>query len=248
VTWDSPPPTLGTSPAPERDLSAAGESGDTMHAIATNDEGDDVRTVQDADDPVLGVLDRVVGAIRDADIPFLVIGEIGSALWGRDRGTNDIDLFVRPETSPRVLDLLERAGFETRVVHEHWLSKASLGDIDVDIIYRASRDILLDEEMMERASWVTYRGRHLPVAAPEDLIVMKAAATREDTARYWYDALGILASAPLDWEYLVKRARQHGPRRILSLLLFATSVDLVVPPGPMQELFTAVAGEGDADG
>jgi predicted nucleotidyltransferase len=218
-----------------------------MHTVTTNDEGDNVRTVEDADDPVLGVLDRVVEAISDADIPFLVIGEIGSALWGRDRGTNDIDLFVRPETSPRVLDLLEQAGFETRVVHEHWLSKASLGGIDVDIIYRASRDILLDEEMLEHASSVTYRGRRLRVAAPEDLLVMKAAATREDTARYWYDALGILASAPLDWDYLVKRARQHGARRVLSLLLFATSVDLVVPPGPMQELFAAISGEKDPD-
>jgi hypothetical protein len=32
----------------------------------------------------------------------------------------------------------------------------------------------------------------------------------------------------------------------LSLLLFATSVDLVVPNAPMQELFTAVSG-GDGD-
>ena len=198
------------------------------------------------DDPVLAVLDRVIEVVRSAEIPFLVIGEIGSAQWGRDRGTNDIDLFVRPEASPQVVAALAVAGFDARVVHEHWLSKATLDGIDVDIIYRASRDILLDDEMLERASWVTYRGRTLPVAPPEDLLVMKAGATREDTARYWYDALGILSTARLDWEYLVRRARQHGPRRVLSLLLFATSVDLVVPNAPMQELFAAVSG-GDGD-
>jgi len=222
-----------------------------MHAVMEHD-GDEPRSLVDArsraddGDPVLAVLDRATEVVRTAGIPFLVIGEIGSALWGRDRGTNDIDLFVRPEASPHVLELLDAAGFETRIVYEHWLSKASLDGVDVDIIYRASRDILLDDEMLERASWITYRGRTLPVAPPEDLLVMKAGATREDTARYWYDALGIVATAELDWEYLVKRARQHGPRRVLSLLLFATSVDLVVPVAPMQELFAAVSG-GDRD-
>jgi predicted nucleotidyltransferase len=204
---------------------------------------DEARNAADDNDPVLAVLDRTLETVRSAGIPFLVIGEIGSALWGRDRGTNDIDLFVRPEMSPRVLELLGDAGFETRVVYEHWLSKAHLDGVDVDIIYRASRDILLDDEMLERASSVTYRGREIPVAPPEDLVVMKAGATREDTARYWYDALGILSSAPLDWDYLVKRARQHGPRRVLSLLLFATSVDLVVPQAPIRELFAAVSGD-----
>jgi hypothetical protein len=69
---------------------------------------------------------------------------------------------------------------------------------------------------------------------------MKASAAGEDTARYWYDALGILSRADLDWPYLVARARQHGARRTLSLLLFASSVDLVVPSEPMAELWAAV--------
>ena len=202
-------------------------------------------TFVDGSDPVLAVLDRTLEVVRSAEVPFLVIGEIASAVWGRDRGTNDIDLFVRPEASPRVLELLGDAGFDTQVVYEHWLSKAHADGVDVDIIYRASRDILLDDEMLERAAWVDYRGRRLPVAPPEDLVVMKAGATREDTARYWYDALGILSTATLDWEYLVKRARQHGPRRMLSLLLFATSVDLVVPMAPIRELFAAVSGDAD---
>ena len=222
-----------------------------MHAVMEQG-GDEPRgfvaeaaAFADETDPVLRVLDRTLDVVRSAEVPFLVIGEIASAVWGRDRGTNDIDLFVRPEASPHVLELLGDAGFETRVVYDHWLSKAHVDGVDVDILYRASRDILLDDEMLERAAWVDYRGRRVPVAPPEDLVVMKAGATREDTARYWYDALGILSTASLDWEYLVKRARQHGPRRMLSLLLFATSVDMVVPMGPIKELFGAVSGDDD---
>lgn len=62
----------------------------------------------------------------------------------------------------------------------------------------------------------------------------------EDTSRYWYDAAAIIAATELDWDYLVARARQHGARRLLSLLLFATSIDIVVPSGPIETLYEAI--------
>jgi len=210
-----------------------------MHAIV----GTATDVPDTPEDVFLDVLDRAVAAVRSADVPFLVIGEIASSRWGRDRGTGDVDLFVRPEVASRVLSLLHADGFDTRVVYEHWLSKATADGVDVDVIFRASRDILLDDEMLERATETEFRGRTLPVAPPEDLIVMKACATREDTARYWYDALAILSSEELDWPYLVRRARQHGPRRVLSLLLFAGSVDVAVPTGPVAELYGIIGGE-----
>jgi hypothetical protein len=88
---------------------------------------------------------------------------------------------------------------------------------------------------------MSFRGRDVPVAPPEDLIVMKAVAASEDTPRYWYDAVAMVASSELDWDYLVARARQRGARRILSLLLFAASLDLVVPPGPIEDLYEAIS-------
>ncbi len=188
------------------------------------------------------ILDETLSAIREAGIPFLMIGGIGSAIYGRDRGTRDIDLFVRPEAARTVLDVLADRGFETKIEYEHWLYKAEKDDVLVDVIFRSSRDILLSEEMLERARPMSFRGREVPVAPPEDLVVMKAIAASEDTPRYWYDAIAIIAQTELDWDYLVARARQHGARRLLSLLLFAESVDLVVPAGPMASLYEAVAG------
>jgi hypothetical protein len=70
-------------------------------------------------------------------------------------------------------------------------------------------------------------------------MMMKALAYSEDTPRYWFDAVSILARCDLDWEYLVRRARL-GPRRILSLLFFAQANDLVVPDEPMVELLRTV--------
>ena len=55
------------------------------------------REVTEADDGdlFLTVLDEALAAVRGAGVPFLLIGGIGSAVYGRDRSTRDIDLFVR---------------------------------------------------------------------------------------------------------------------------------------------------------
>ena len=192
------------------------------------------------------VLDDTMAALRAADIQFLLIGSVGSCVFGRDRGTRDIDVFVRPESAENALSALAARGFRTKKEYEHWLYKAWKDDVLVDVIFRSSRDILLDQEMLDRARIVTFRGRDVPVAPPEDLVVMKAVAASEDTPRYWYDAIAMIGQTELDWDYLVARARQRGARRILSLLLFADSVDLVVPPEPIESLFEAVGSRRPA--
>ena len=61
-------------------------------------------TEADDGDLFLRVLDQALDALNRAEIPFLLIGGIGSAVYGRDQGTRDIDVFVRPETARKVLD------------------------------------------------------------------------------------------------------------------------------------------------
>ena len=72
------------------------------------------------------------------------------------------------------------------------------------------------------------------------MLVIKAVVNDEHIPRHWYDALGLISFCPLDWDYLVRRAKQFGARRVLSLLLYAQSNDLVVPAGPIRELFHAI--------
>ncbi len=197
-------------------------------------------TEADNGDLFLRVLDEALDALGKAGIPFLLIGGVGSAVYGRDQGTRDIDVFVRPETARKVLEVFGARGFDTKEVAERWLSKAIKHGVLVDVIFRSSRDILLGDEMLARARVMPFRGRMVPIAPPEDLIVMKACAMSEDTSRYWYDAVSIIAHTQLDWDYLVARAREHGARRLLSLLLFATSLDIVVPSEPIETLHEAI--------
>jgi hypothetical protein len=46
--------------------------------------------------------------------------------------------------------------------------------------------------------------------------------------------------AQIDWEYLVKRARK-GSRRVLSLLFYALSLDLIVPDRAITALYERIA-------
>ncbi len=203
-------------------------------ASAPHDRGDE--------EAFLRVLDEARSVLDGLEIPYMSIGGIASSVWGRARWTHDIDFFVRPEDAARVLEALESAGFDTREEYPHWLYKAFKEDVLVDVIFRSTRDILMDDEMVRRVVLTDFRGRTLPVAPPEDVVVMKAIASGEDTPRYWYDALAIIANTPdMDWEYLLRRARQHGARRIMSLLLYAQSNDQVVPPQVVAELFETIA-------
>ncbi len=67
-------------------------------------------TEADNGDLFLRVLDEALDALNEAQVPFLLIGGIGSAVYGRDQGTRDIDVFVRPEMARKVLDVLGNEG------------------------------------------------------------------------------------------------------------------------------------------
>src|SRR5215217_6950607 len=123
------------------------------------------------DDDFHLTLDEAIAAMRDAGIPFLIIGGIASAVMGRDRGTRDVDLFVRPEDARRTLEALECAGFETKVAFPHWLYKGFKRAVLCDVIFRSSKDVLLDDEMLRRAQDREFRGHMLPIAPPEDLLI-----------------------------------------------------------------------------
>ncbi|HEX5938630.1 MAG TPA: nucleotidyltransferase [Actinomycetota bacterium] len=203
---------------------------------------------EEAPDPerLVAVLDEAVAALDGAGITFLLMGGLATSALGRGRGVTDIDVFVHDRDVPSVLAALDAVGFETIVVSPNWLAKGLKDGVLVDVISRSTHDISLTDEILEHAVQVDVQGRRLSSVGPEDLIVMKAVATTEDTARYWYDALGLLGRHDLDWSYLARRARQHGPGRVLSLLFFARSMDLPVPDAIVDDLLESVRPVADA--
>ena len=192
----------------------------------------------------LRVFDDAIGAIEGSGIPYGVIGGIASAALGRPRWSQDgedIDVLVRPEDARRVLEDLRTAGFAEEAADHEWLYKGVKEEVTVDVIFKSSGDIYLDAEMQDRLRTEDFKGRRITVVSPEDLVVMKAVAHDEETPQYWHDALSLVARSEMDWDYLVKRARRHGARRVLSLLLYAQSIDLVVPHEVIKTLFSMVS-------
>jgi predicted nucleotidyltransferase len=203
------------------------------------------------EEPTLEMVSLVVADVieaLDADgVPHLLMGGAGAQTFARPRQTDDIDVFVQPADARRALEVLDKAGFRTEETYPSWLYKAVRHGVLVDVIFRSSGGVYLDDEMLARGQRREYRGTEALLMSPEDLLVVKAMAATEETPHHWYDALALIARRDLDWDYVLVRSRV-GPRRVLSLLLYAESVDLAVPPEAVALLYerthpsTTVAG------
>lgn len=189
---------------------------------------------------VVGALGDVADALDQAGIPYLVIGGIASALYGRARASDDLDILVAKPDAERTLEALEGAGFETERTNDQWIYKGFRDGVQVDVIFWLKGDLYLDDEMLARARRIDVAGRSIAVIPPEDLIVVKVIVHDEQTPRHWGDALGLVANCDdLDWDYLIQRGR-HGARRLLALLVYAQSNDLLVSDDVVRKAFDVV--------
>lgn len=226
----------------------------TSTPLSNHKDNKDNRLKVTTEDPELAgrfnsTLSDVVEGLADADQPvrYAFIGGIASHGLGRPRSTHDIDLFVPPEDAELALRALAKRGFRIEKTDPSWLYKAFKNDILVDVIFKSKGEIYLDQEMYARTITAEFHGRKLRLVAPEDLLIIKAAAHSELCPNHWHDATALLSHASLDWPYLIKRARR-APRRILSLLLYAQSNDIWVPNDVVHELFTGIFGTSIAHG
>ena len=191
---------------------------------------------EDADPETFAtVFAEAMRVLEREDVSHVLVGGLASAALGRPRASGDVDVLVSPGDARRALVALAAAGFDTEEVNAHWLFKAVKRGVLFDMLFKMKGDIYLDREMLERSVVREVHGHPTRIIPGEDLVVVKAIAHDEESTRHWFDALGVLARGDLDWDYLLRRAAK-GPRRVLSLLLYATSIDLVVPVGVIRRL------------
>ena len=152
------------------------------------------------------VLAEAVRIVEDEGIPYVIGGSIASNEWGRPSAVGDVDLIVQPTEAKRLLKAFDSAGYDTEEADPNWLYKAKKGDVSVDIIFEMEGHLYLEDAMVRRAALSEIHGTRLRLMAAEDFVVSQAMSAGEDTPDYWYNALGVLAKAQLDWDYLVERA------------------------------------------
>jgi hypothetical protein len=192
------------------------------------------------------VLADALDAVDRSGAKYVLMGGVAATALGGHRFTHDIDLFVKPEDGELVLQALANAGFDTERTDPNWLFKGYKDNVMVDVIFKSSGPVFLDDEMIERSTFVDFRGRLVRTLAPEDLLIVKSLVLNEHSLsldehcmRHLNDILSIIRVSELDWDYVLKRSRL-GPRRVLSLLLYAQSLDLLVPNAVIREMVRAL--------
>lgn len=174
------------------------------------------------------VLEDARVALDTAGIEHVVMGGIASSVLGRPRTTRDIDVFVRPADAERALVSFAARSFDVERLDPAWIYKAHKLGVSVDVIFATRGGLYFDAEMYARSRLASFRGVCVRVVSPEDLLIIKAVAHDEASPKHWWDALGVLMGTNIDWEYLIRRSRR-AQRRVLSLLLYAQSLDYWVP-------------------
>jgi hypothetical protein len=187
------------------------------------------------------VVAEAIEVVDGEGASYVAAGSIASTHWGRPGTIGDIDLLIDPTEAKRLLKAFEAAGFDTEQPEPNWLYKAKKHGVTVDLIFEMEETMHLDEPMLRHGSLEEVEGTTLRLMSAEDFVVSQALSMGEDTPDYWYNAIGVMANSDLDWDYLIERAKR-GPRRVLSLLIYAQSTDLPVPESATRRLYEMAYG------
>lgn len=159
------------------------------------------------------VLAGVADRLDEAGIRFALIGGLAVHAWGRSRPTRDADFAVDLDQKARLLPLMESLGYRTVFQsdafsnHEH--DDPRWGHVDFMYVSGATAEAIFAAvtEMPLIAP------RTLPVASPEHLAMMKAAAMKSFPHRALYEAddVRLLLAVPgVDRERVREFFERHG--------------------------------------
>jgi Nucleotidyl transferase of unknown function (DUF2204) len=196
------------------------------------------------------VLRNTLRILREADADHLVIGGLATrtVLQMPLSVAEDVDVLIRRDDVERLLDRFAEAGYTVHRRDERWVMKVAMPDVTVDLIFLAGQAMRLDDEHLRRSNVGPLEDIELPIPSTEDLVVMKAMFDAEDRQGKWYGALALLRRPGIDWDYLAFRGLAHAPRRLLSLLLYASDAGIEVPAGTFERLVASAVPAPGARG
>ncbi len=166
---------------------------------------------------------RSLNILLDAQIPFLIGGAYAFERYtGIARHTKDLDLFVRPDDCPRILEVFSKAGYQTEVTASHWLAKAYGGENFVDIIFNSGNGHgAVDDLWFEYAAQEEVLGIPVQIIPVEEMICSKGFVMARDR----YDGADIAhllraCGENMDWSRLLNRFGSYWRVLLSHLILF----------------------------
>jgi hypothetical protein len=171
---------------------------------------------------------RVIAALEELGIPYMVVGGLSSMAYGNPRTTKDADIVLAADGGG--LDLLaDKLGDEFRLDPQgsfEMVTGTSRFHLRVPSVRFEIELFLLSDDAHDRARFE--RRRSLPsrrlglrtmIPTVEDVIIMKlrwfAIAKRGKDGDDIKDILGVLGDDALDWDYIHRWTAEHGTRALL---------------------------------
>jgi hypothetical protein len=138
------------------------------------------------------------------------------------RDTKDLDVFVKPEDCPRVLDAFGRLGYETEIPFPHWLGKIRRGDYLMDVIFSSGNGVArVDDLWFEHSPKTNVLGLIVRLCPAEEMIWSKAFIQERER----FDGADVLhllreTGPSLDWPRLLMRFGDYWRVLLSHLILF----------------------------
>src|SRR5688572_19748503 len=151
-------------------------------------------------DEISQTLKKVVAALRDNEIPYLLGGSLAFWAHGGPERRRDLDFMLKPADGERALEALTAEGLRPEKPPEGWLYKAWDGDVLVDLIFHP-KGLEIDDGVIARGEDREVLSMPLKVMALEDVLCTKLLALHEHHLDY--SSLLQMARAlraTVDWE------------------------------------------------
>lgn len=177
-------------------------------------------------------LQKLIGLLEAAGIPYAVCGSLGSSLHGQPRATNDADIIIEP-TQDQFAEFLKSLEFgyyvSAEAASEAMRQQSMFNVIDselgwkADLIFQKDNPYHLAE--FNRRMKARVMGIDLWILSPEDVILSKLDWARSTESNIQYrDVLGVIKLQwdKLDWEYLRHWAKEIGVEETLEKIVEET--------------------------
>jgi hypothetical protein len=180
-------------------------------------------TARAINDPAADFYIDALRKFQDTGIPFLLGGAFALSHYSHiPRDTKDIDVFVRPDDCPRVLEAFERLGYDTELPFEHWLGKIRRNGHLMDVIFSSGNGVArVDDLWFEHAVKTNVLGLIVRLCPVEEMIWSKAFIQERER----FDGADVLhllreTGPSLDWPRLLMRFGDYWRVILSHLILF----------------------------
>jgi hypothetical protein len=175
-------------------------------------------------DEIAETLKKVVAALRDNEIPYLLGGSLAFWAHGGPERRKDLDFMIKADDAERALEALEADGLRPEKPPEGWLYKAWDGEVLVDLIFHP-KGMEIDDDVIARGEDIEVLSMPLRVMALEDVLCTKLLALHEHHLDY--SSLLQMARAlreKVEWEDVRARTDRSPFARAFFTIIEGTGV------------------------